>query len=379
MAETFQTLISRNRRNSAILVAVFMAVFLAIGGLIGYVWGSYQPMSPRPSPSQPARVPPRAVPSEGPEAGAGALHEADRLDEASRRENERREAEYQEAMRRYDRARWGFTITVALGAAGVAFLLTLLSYYKGGGMLLAMSNAREIGKGDDPQLFNVVEELCLAAGLPMPRICLIDDKAMNAFATGRDPKHAAVAITTGLREKLTRDELQGVLGHELCHVRHRDILFATLIAVMVGTLVILCDVFLRGMQWGAYGRGRRGRDEDRGGGGVKVVLAIVAIVLAIIAPILAKIIELAISRQREYLADAGSVGLTRNPDGLANALAKLGGDSELLRVANRATAPLYIVDPIKHLEDHLEEKSGSVFDTHPPIRNRICRLLALHQ
>jgi heat shock protein HtpX len=235
-----------------------------------------------------------------------------------------------------------------------------------------MSQAKQIQKADDPQLFNVVEELCLAGGLPMPKIYLINDTAMNAFATGRDPRHSYVAITTGLRAKLTRDELQGVIGHELSHVRHRDILFATLVAVMVGTLVILCDVFLRSMRWGAYGRGRR--DRDSGGGGARLILLIVGLVLAIIAPILAKIIEMAISREREYLADAGSVELTRNPDGLARALAKLSEDPEVLEVANRATAGLYIVHPIKRFED----RSASIFDTHPPIRERIRRLMALN-
>jgi heat shock protein HtpX len=255
----------------------------------------------------------------------------------------------------------------------LAFFLTLLSYYGGSSVLLSMSKAHEIQKPDDPQLFNVVEELCLAGGMPMPKVYLIDDTAMNAFATGRDPKHAAVAITVGLRQKLTRDELQGVIGHELSHVRHRDILFATLVAVMVGTLVILCDVFLRSMSWGAYGRSRRGRD-DSGGGGAKVILLVIGLLLAIIAPILAKIIEMAISREREFLADAGSVELTRNPDGLAKALAKLSEDPEVLEVANRATAGLYIVHPIKKFED----RSASIFDTHPPIRERIQRLLALH-
>jgi heat shock protein HtpX len=240
-------------------------------------------------------------------------------------------------------------------------------------VLLGLSQAKEITKADDPQLFNVVEELTIAGGLPMPRIFLINDTAMNAFATGRNPKHACVAITTGLREKLTRDELQGVLGHELSHVRHYDILFATLIAVMVGVLVMLCDIFLRSLWWGGGGRRSRGRDSRGGGGGAMAIMAIIALVLAIISPILARIIQMAISRQREYLADAGSVELTRNPEGLAHALAKLADDPEVLEVANRATAPLYIIHPIKKFE----ERSESIFDTHPPVRDRIERLMAL--
>ena len=308
-AQTFHTLIARNKRNTWLLLGVFMFLFVALGVVIGYVWGS------------------------------GDVR---------------------------------FSVSVAVAAALIAFLLMLGSYYGGGSILLGLSKAREIAKGDDPQLFNVVEELCLAGGLPMPRIFLIDDTAMNAFAAGRDPRHACVAITTGLRDRLTRDELQGVIGHELSHVRHYDILFATLIAVMVGVLVMLCDIFLRSLRWGAPGRRARTR-ERQVGGGVMAIVILVALVLAIISPILARIIQMAISRQREYLADAGSVELTRNPHGLASALAKLSGDEEVLEVANRATAPLYIVHPIKKFE----ERSSSIFDTHPPIPDRIARLASL--
>ena len=306
--ETFHTLIARNKRNSAILIAVFMLFFVGLGLLIGYVWGG----------------------------GAAAS-----------------------------------SITVALLAGLVAFLLTLASYYGGSSVLLSMSQAKEIKKADDPQLFNVVEELCLAAGTPMPRIYLINDTAMNAFATGRNPRNASVAVTTGLREKLSRDELQGVIAHELSHIRHYDILYATLIAVMVGTLVMLCDMFLRSLWWG--GGGRRSRKTERKGGAAYAIIAVIAILLAIIAPILARIVQMAISRQREYLADAGSVELTRNPTGLAGALAKLSDDPEVLEVANRATAGLYIVHPIKKFE----ERASSVFDTHPPIKDRIQRILSL--
>jgi heat shock protein HtpX len=308
--ETFYTLIARNKRNTWLLIIAFAVFFIALGLLIGYVWG-------------------------------------------------------------HGEAR--FSMATAAIAGGIAFILTLLSYYGGGSVLLGLSRAKEITKADDPQLFNVVEELSIAAGLPVPRIYLIDDTAMNAFATGRDPKHACVAITTGLREKLTRDELQGVMAHELSHVRHYDILFATLIAVMVGVLVMLCDIFLRSLWWGGGGRRSRGRDSRGGGGAAMAVLAIIALVLAIISPILARIIQMAISRQREYLADAGSVELTRNPEGLAHALAKLANDPEVLEVANRATAPLYIIHPIKKFE----ERSASIFDTHPPVRDRIERLMSL--
>ncbi|MBN1943582.1 MAG: M48 family metallopeptidase [Phycisphaerae bacterium] len=321
--ETFHTLIVKNKRNSFWLILGFFVVFAAVGLLIGAVWGGYEP----------------AVDADGrPVEGAG--------------------------------VNWSFSITVAVVAAGIAFILTMASYYGGGSVLLGVSKAREIKKADDPQLFNVVEELCLAGGIPMPKIYVIQDSAMNAFATGRNPKHASVAITTGLRQKLNRDELQGVMAHELSHVRHYDILYATLMAVMVGCLVMLCDVFLRSL-W--FGGGRRRRSRDSGGGAAQAVLLVIAIVLAILAPILARIIQMALSRQREYLADAGSVELTRNPDGLAGALAKLSGDKEVLEVANRATAPLYIVHPFKKFED----RAKSIFDTHPPIADRIQRLRSL--
>ena len=305
--ETFNTLIAKNRRNSFVLIGAFMLVFVGMGLLIGMVWGGGE-------------------------------------------------------------ARFGITVAVAAGI--IAFLLTLLSYYGGSSALLGMSGAKQIRKQDDPRLFNVVEELCLAGGLPMPRIYLINDTAMNAFATGRNPKHASVAITVGLRKRLKRDELQGVMAHELSHVRHYDILYATLMAVMVGVLVMLCDVFLRSMWWGAGSRRRRSSRDREGGGALQAILVVIAIVLAIIAPILAKIIQMSLSRQREYLADAGSVQLTRNPDGLAGALAKLTSDQEVLEVANRATAPLYIVHPIKSFE----ERSASIFDTHPATKDRIARL-----
>jgi heat shock protein HtpX len=306
--ETFHELIARNRRNSALLIVLFVLFFVGVGLLVGVVWGGD----------------------------------------------------------------WQFGAVVAGIAAVVAFLLTLLSYYAGSSALLGMSRARQIVKADDPQLFNVVEELCIAGGTPVPRIYLIDDTAMNAFATGRDPRHASVAITTGLRQRLSRDELQGVMAHELSHVRHRDILFATLMAVMVGVLVMLCDVFLRSLWWGG-GRRRRSSRGSQGGGALQIVLLVVALVLAIIAPILARIIHMAMSRQREYLADAGAVELTRNPRGLAGALVKLGNDQEVLEVANRATAPLYIVHPIKKFE----KRASSIFSTHPPIKDRIERLMSL--
>ncbi|MBN2070053.1 MAG: M48 family metallopeptidase [Candidatus Krumholzibacteriota bacterium] len=248
-------------------------------------------------------------------------------------------------------------------AITVAVITALFSYYKGAGMILGMSRARKIEKKDYPQLFNVVEELSIAAGLPMPEIYVIDDSAPNAFATGRDPEHSAVAITTGLMEKLDRDELQGVMAHELSHVGNRDILFSMMVGIMVGSIVLLSDFFLRSVFWG----GGRKRGKSKGGNGL---LIIIAILMAVLAPIFAKILQLAVSRQREYLADASAAQLTRYPAGLASALKKISSDKEVLEAANRATQHLYIVNPIKPFE----KRAKSLFSTHPPIEERIARL-----
>ncbi len=227
-------------------------------------------------------------------------------------------------------------------------------------MVLAASRAKEITHDDAPLLYNVVEEMTIAAGLPMPKVYIIDDSAPNAFATGRDPEHASVAVTSGLLKKLDRDELQGVIAHEMAHVGNFDIRYAMLVGVLVGTTVLISDFFLRGL-WFGGGRGR-------GGGGLpQVIMLIVAIALAILAPLFARLLQLSISRQREYLADATAVQLTRNPKGLADALQKISGDREVLEAANRATAHLYIVNPIKKFE----KRAKGLFSTHPPIEERI--------
>jgi heat shock protein HtpX len=205
----------------------------------------------------------------------------------------------------------------------------------------------------------------------MPKVYLIHDSAMNAFATGRDPQHAAVAITKGLRDTLTRAELQGVLAHEMSHVRNYDIRFSMLLAVLVGFLVMLADLFRRWLWWG--GGRRRSRRDGGGGGPVMAVVAVVAVLLSILAPLLAKLIQLAASREREYLADASAVQLTRYPEGLASALEKLGNDKQVLEVANRATQHLYIVNPFKPFED----RAKGLLSTHPPLEERVRRLRAL--
>ncbi len=269
--------------------------------------------------------------------------------------------------------------SVLLG--GVAALLfggigAVWSWYGGAAAILSMSGAKPITRADDLELHNVVEELSIAAGLPMPRVFLIPETALNAFATGRDPAHAAVAITTGLRSRLTRDELQGVLAHEMAHVRHYDIRFSMLMATMVGLIVFACDAFWRILRYGRLGGGRRGSSKD-GAGAVMAVVFIVALLLSLIAPIIAQIIQMTYSREREYLADAGAIELTRNPQGLASALQKLAGDEDpLVDAANRGTAHLFIVNPLRKMRQ-AHQSLNTMFSSHPPIQDRIARLLAL--
>lgn len=259
------------------------------------------------------------------------------------------------------------------GAVIFAGLLSAVSYYQGDSIVLAASKARAVTEADAPQLMNVVREMAIAGNLPMPKVYEIDDSAPNAFATGRDPQHASIAVTTGLLEKLDREELQGVIGHELGHVGNYDIRFALLVGVLVGSIALLADVFLRWTFWSGFGGRSRSRDREGGGAG-QAIIFVVAIVLAILAPLFARMVQLAVSRQREYLADATSVAFTRNPAGLERALAKIAGDTEVLEVANRATQHLYIVNPIKKFED----RSKGMFSTHPPILERINRLRTLH-
>jgi heat shock protein HtpX len=260
-----------------------------------------------------------------------------------------------------------------IAAVGLALVVGSLSgvatYFGGDKLVLTASAAKPVDDASAPQLMNVVREMAIAANVPMPAVYIIDDSAPNAFATGRDPEHASVAVTTGLLEKLDREELQGVLGHELSHVRNFDIRFTLVVAVMVGAIAILADFFLRFTFWGG---GRRSNDRE-GGGGAQAIIFVLAIVLAILAPIIARFIQLAVSRQREYLADASSVELTRNPHGLERALAKISGDQEVLEVANRGTQHMYFTNPIKKFE----ARSSGLLSTHPPILDRINRLRQL--
>ncbi len=318
MQPTFRDLIAANKRNSAILVAVFVLFVAAVAMALGLAILAY--------------IEPRAV----------------------------------------ARINWTRGLVIGGVAAGVAFLISYFAYYAGANFILAVSGARPIQHQDDPELFNVVEEMAIAAGIPMPKLYVIHDSAPNAFATGRDPKNGIVCITTGLRDKLTRDELQGVMAHEIAHIRNLDIRLMLLMAVLVGTVVMLADFFLQMLRYSGRGRSRGG---GKGGGVVMIVLIVVAVILAIIAPILAQIIQLAVSRQREYLADASAVQFTRNPLGLAGALRKFDKDPDVLEAANRGTAHLFIANPIKKFEG----RASSMFASHPPIKERIARLEDLAQ
>jgi len=296
----FESLIAANKRNSIVLVLLFILFITALGALLG--WAIWG--DPR-----------AAIPS----------------------------------------------IVLALV---ISLISALIGYYVGPSAVLAMSRARKISRDDDPQLYNIVDELRLASGLPMPQLYMIDTPAMNAFATGRDPEHASVAVTSGLRQRLGRDELQGVIAHELSHVKNFDIRFMTLMAVLVGTVVLLADIGIRAIFYG-------------GGGIIMLVVILLAIVLAIIAPIFATLIQLAASRQREFLADASAARMTRYPEGLARALEALAADTHEMGEASRATAHMFIVKPMMASGRRAGGEGSSIWSSHPPIEERIARLRAI--
>lgn len=253
----------------------------------------------------------------------------------------------------------------------VWLIMWLVAYFQGDSILLSMAGARKIEKQDNPRLFNVVEEMTIASGLPkMPDVYIIDDPALNAFATGRDINHASVAITSGLLEKLNRDELQGVIGHELAHIKGRDVFLMVILSVMVGSIVILSWYASRMLFWGGMAGGggrRRHGSNDRGGGAIQLILLVVGLILMLLAPIFAQLIYFAISRRREYLSDASSALYTRYPEGLASALEKLATNSTHVRAANKATAPMYIADPFRKATLSADEMTS----THPPLADRI--------
>ncbi len=246
----------------------------------------------------------------------------------------------------------------------IAVALTFGSYYSSDKIVLAISKARPVTKKEYPHLYNVVEGLAIAAGLPKPRCYIIDDTAPNAFATGRNPKNSVVVVTTGLLQKLNRAELEGVIAHEMAHIKNYDILVMTLTVVMVGVVALLSDWILRTFLWG----GRRRSSKD--GGNIGMIIVVVGLVLAIFSPLIAQLIRLAVSRKREFLADANGAFLTRYPPGLASALKKLDADREPLEAANKATAHLYIVNPLKEIKGNVNK----LFSTHPPIKERVAAL-----
>jgi heat shock protein HtpX len=255
-----------------------------------------------------------------------------------------------------------------LGFVGIALVLagftSIGSYYYSDKVVLATSGAKPIEKSDNPELFRIVENLCIGDGLPMPKIYIINDISPNAFATGRDPGHAIVCVTSGILQLLDKSELEGVIAHELSHVKNFDIRLMGIVAVLVGFIAILANLFTNQLMWGGLGRDREERNSN-----VQGVFLIIGIVLAILSPIVATIIQLAVSRKRELLADASGVLLTRYPEALASALEKLSNDPHSLKSASNATAHLFITNPFKG--KNTKQWFSSLFDTHPPIEERI--------
>lgn len=262
----------------------------------------------------------------------------------------------------------GYGIGFAVIALVLAGLTSIGSYYYSDKIVLATSGATEIKKSDNPELFRTVENLCIGDGLPMPRIYIINDPSPNAFATGRGPDHAVVCVTTGILSILDKSELEGVIAHELSHVKNFDIRLMAIVAVLVGFIAIAANLFTQQLWWGG------GRDRDRNNN-AQAIFLIIGIILAILSPIAATLIQLAISRKREFLADASGALLTRYPEGLASALEKLANDPHTLKSASNATAHLFIVNPFKGKET--KQWFTSLFDTHPPIEERIKNLRSM--
>ncbi len=269
---------------------------------------------------------------------------------------------------------WFFEYLTGWGKGGlvlavvVSMIMAAAGYYASDKIVLTISRARPATKDEFPYLYNVVEGLAIAAGLPAPKCYVIDDTAPNAFAAGRKPETAVICVTTGILEKLNRVELEGVIAHEMSHIKNYDVRLQTLVVVMAGIVALLSDWMLRSFMWGG-GRRRGGRDRG-GSGGAGGILIIVGLALAVLSPFIATIIQLAVSRKREFLADASGAMLTRYPAGLASALRKISADTEPLEAANKATAHLYIVNPLKNIKGGVNK----LFSTHPPIEERIAAL-----
>jgi heat shock protein HtpX len=256
----------------------------------------------------------------------------------------------------------------------VAIGISAVSYWKSDAVALRMSRARPADPVEYARLHNIVEGLCIAAGLPKPRVYIVDDDAPNAFATGRDPKHAAIAVTTGLLDKMNRVELEGVLAHELSHIKNYDILVSTIAVTLVGFIAIMSDIGIRTLWWG----GGRSRDDNDRGGGAGSILAIAGFALLILAPLIAQLMQFAVSRRRESLADISGVELTRYPPGLISALEKLRDDQTVVHAHSRATAHLWIEQPMPTSADEGKlSRLNRLFDTHPPLEERIAALREL--
>jgi heat shock protein HtpX len=280
----------------------------------------------------------------------------------------------------------GEAVQLLLGFGWFALVIALLvalvgsfaAYWKSDAVALRMSHARPADPVEHARLHNLVEGLCIAGGLPKPRLYIVDDDAPNAFATGRDPRHAAVAVTTGLLAKMNRVELEGVLAHELSHIKNYDILVSTLAVTMVGIVTLLADFSLRFLWWG----GPRHRDDDRDGGGAAAILAVFGFVLLLLAPLVGRIMQSAVSRRREALADVSGVAMTRYPPGLISALEKLRDDTTVVHSSSRATAHLWIESPLPQAEVESRGRGDSswlnkLFETHPPLEERIAALREL--
>jgi heat shock protein HtpX len=266
---------------------------------------------------------------------------------------------------------YGSGIYGLVGAVALAIVLSLGSFFGGDRLVLASTRAREVRPQEQARLHNIVEGLSIAAGIPKPRVYVIPERAPNAFATGRNPEHSSVAVTEGLLATMNRVELEGVIGHELSHVVDRDILVGTVVATLVGAVVLISEFFMRSWWWGGV-RGRRGG--DRSGGGIEAIIFAIGLVLLVLAPIIGQIVRLAVSRQREFLADAQGALLTRYPPGLASALRKIGAASGIpMRSANNATAHLWLNQPSR-IQGEGMGPLEKLFSTHPPIEERIRRL-----
>ncbi|MEX0800505.1 MAG: M48 family metallopeptidase [Dehalococcoidia bacterium] len=261
-------------------------------------------------------------------------------------------------------------IRIAIAALLVATALGAIMYFAASAAVLSVGGAHEVTKEEEPELYRVVENLCIGAGLPMPRVHVVEDSAPNAFATGRDPATAHVAVTRGLLTKLDKRELEGVIAHELSHIGNYDVRLMTLVAVAVGLIVMVTDVMLR-FTW--YGAGARSGNRGKGGGAAGAIILVVALLFIVLAPVLAGLLRMALSRQREYLADASGALLCRNPEALADALEKIAADPEPLETANKGTAHMYIYNPLRDHQSFL----NNLFSTHPPIEERVRLLRAM--